>query len=198
MKTHRLFTTALALTLALSLASASWAEEYVIDPAHSQIGFAVKHMVITKVRGVFEQYNASFALDKNNALISATAEIEAKSINTRIEKRDNHLRSEDFFFAEKHPQITFVSRKAARSADGSYELIGVLTIRGVSKEVTLRGELSGPVKDPWGYQRVGFQATTTINRKDFGLMWNQTLETGGVLVGDEVEITLEGEGILKQ
>jgi len=198
MRTNRFMMAALALAIAFAFATSAWADEYALDPAHSQIGFAVKHMVITKVRGVFETYDGSFELDKNNTLVSAKADIEVKSINTRIEKRDNHLRSEDFFYAEQHPRMSFVSKTATKLPDGTYAVTGLLTIRGVSKDVTLTGEITGPVKDPWGYQRVGFHATTTVNRKDFGLLWNQTLETGGVLVGDDVEITVEGEGILKK
>jgi polyisoprenoid-binding protein YceI len=198
MNMKRLYSGIAAVLLALALsAPAQAADVYALDPAHSSVGFAVKHMVIAKVRGVFEQYDASFTIDEGSRLTSATADIQAASINTRIEKRDNHLRSEDFFHASAYPLMTFRSETVTHKGGNAYEITGTLTIRGTAKTVTLTSEGYGPVKDPWGYQRIGFSAYATINRKDFGLNWNQVLEAGGLLVGDEVEITLEGEGVLQ-
>ena len=174
------------------------ADLYTLDPAHTTVGFAVKHMVIAKVRGTFDQYTGEFTLDDDSRLVGATAEISVESVNTRIEKRDAHLRSEDFFFAEKYPTMTFRLLSAEKGPDNRYTVTGDLTMRGVTRKVTLEGEILGPIQDPSGNRRAGFNASGMINRKEFGLMWNKVLETGGLVVGNEVELILEGEGILKK
>ena len=187
----------IALVLALATAPVSEAGLYKVDPVHSEIEFSVVHMVIAKVKGAFEEYSATFEVDDKNMLTNVKATIITKSLNTRIAKRDNHLRSEDFFYADKYPTITFRSDKVTRNKDGSYTVSGKITIRGVTKTIALKGGISGPIKDPSGNMRMGFSAEGMINRKDFGLNWNEIIETGGFIVGDEVKILLEGEGILK-
>lgn len=167
-----------------------------IDPAHSSIGFTVRHMVITKVRGAFTRFAGSFELDADDPTKSSvTAAIETASVDTHEAKRDEHLRSADFFAAAEHPQLTFRSTRVEPIGKGELRITGELTLRGVTKEVTLTAENLGGGKDPWGNERVGFSAATRINRKDFGLTWNQALEAGGILVGEDVDITLDIQGI---
>jgi len=197
MRKHITIAVALIIVLALVKAPVSEAGLYKVDPVHSEIEFSVVHMVIAKVRGAFQEYSATFEVDDQNLLTNVKATIITKSLNTRIAKRDNHLRSEDFFYAEKYPTITFKSDKVTRHEDGSYTVLGKITIRGVTKTIALKGGISGPIKDPSGNMRMGFSAEGMINRKDFGLNWNEIIETGGFIVGDEVKILLEGEGILK-
>jgi polyisoprenoid-binding protein YceI len=199
MKNLLYITMAFVAVLAFSLAALPvYAAEFEVDPVHSQIEFKVTHMVIAKVRGNFETYTASFILDDKNRLVSLMADIEVKSLNTRVEKRDNDLRSENFFYAEKFPRLTFKSTSITPGAGGTYSVKGDITIRGVTKEITLTGGIVGPIIDPWGNTRMGFSAEGMINRKDFGLNWNKIIESGGLLVGDNVSIILEGEGILKK
>ncbi len=169
-----------------------------LDPAHTQVGFSVKHMMITNVKGTFGAFKGGFELDESGALVSTNIDIEAASIDTNIEKRDNHLRSPDFFDVATFPKITFKSISVKKNGVKGFIAIGELTIRKVTQKVSLEGEISGPIKDPCGNIRAGFWAKGRINRKDFGLTWNKILESGGVLVGDKVEILLEGEGILKK
>ena len=169
---------------------------YVIDPAHSGAHFSVRHMMITNVRGEFTKVSGKIVWDPENpAATSVEAEIDVNSINTREPQRDGHLRSPDFFDVEKFPQIVFRSTRVAPGGDGLLAT-GDLTIHGVTRSVVLNVEGPTPeARDPWGATRIGASAGTKINRKDFGLNWNSTLETGGVLVGDEVKISLEVEGI---
>jgi polyisoprenoid-binding protein YceI len=167
-----------------------------IDTSHSGVHFAVRHMVIAKVRGAFTRWQGTVKFDPaalDDAKVSVS--IDAASIDTREEKRDAHLRSADFFDVENHPTLTFESTKVERVSDEQYRVIGDLTIRGVTKQVVLETEALGTGKDPWGNQRIAFQATTSVNRRDFGLTWNQALEAGGVLVGDKIEISLEVQAI---
>jgi len=171
---------------------------YDIDPAHTDFGFSVKHMVIANVKGTFQKFEGSLEFDDNNKLTEASALISAESIYTKIEKRDKHLRSADFFDVAKYPDITFKATSMKYSGPNKLTITGNITIKDVTKEITLTGETLGPVKDPWGNTRMGINAKGTINRKDFGLLWNKVLETGGLLVGDMVELIIEGEGILKQ
>jgi polyisoprenoid-binding protein YceI len=165
-----------------------------IDPAHSNAQFSVRHLMIANVKGEFTRVSGQVLFDPSKPeSLSAGATIDVSTINTREPDRDTHLKSPDFFDVGKYPTITFKSQRALASSDG-LKLTGDLTIHGVTREVTL--EVDGPtppVKDPWGNTRVGASATTKINRKDFGLRWNQALETGGVMVGDEVRITLDVE-----
>jgi len=165
------------------------------DPAHTGVQFKVRHLMVSSVRGDFEKVSGKIVYDEADATkSSADITIEAASINTRVAKRDEHLRSPDFLDVGKHPAITFKSKRVEKSGDGTLKMTGDLTIRGVTKEVTLAVEgPTPPIKDPMGNSRVGGQATTKISRKDFGLVWNAALETGGVVVGDEVEITIDVE-----
>ena len=167
---------------------------YTIDPAHSSFEFSVKHMVIASTKGRFATFDATANIDDANLPeSSATISIDAASIDTRDATRDNHLRSADFFDVEKFPKITFQSKKVEAKGKGDYRIVGDLNIHGVSKEVALDAEVSGPVKDPWGNTRMGVSAQTKINRKDWGLNWNSVLEAGGLLVGDDVRLTAELE-----
>jgi polyisoprenoid-binding protein YceI len=167
---------------------------YTVDPAHTRVGFSVRHLVISNVKGNFTAYTGAFTLNGASELIAAEAAIDAASIDTGVEKRDDHLRSPDFFDAKAFPAITFESTSISHE-ENDYVVVGNLTIRGVTKKVTLKGELIGVVKDPWGNVRAGFTAKGRIDRKDFGLTWNKALEAGGVLVGDEVILELDVEGI---
>ena len=161
------------------------------DPSHSSINFAVRHLMISKVRGSFGKWTGSFAFDEADPTKSSIeVHIEAASIDTREEKRDGHLRSPDFFDVEKYPELVFKS-SAIRKQGDDFLVAGDLTIHGVTKPVELAVESLGSGKDPWGNARVAFAAKTSINRKDFGLSWNQALETGGVLVGEKIEIEVD-------
>lgn len=169
-----------------------------IDSAHSQISFTVRHMMISKVRGRFESFTGEINFDENNPENTTVyVEIDAASINTREEQRDGHLKSPDFLNAEQYPKLVFKSKRVEKSSDNTGKLIGDLTIRDVTREVVLDVEYAGMAKSPWGTVSAGFSATTTINREDWGLTWNQALETGGVLVGKEIKIEIELE-LVKQ
>jgi polyisoprenoid-binding protein YceI len=163
-----------------------------IDPSHSTAEFTVRHLMITNVKGRFGKLSGSVDYDPTKPeAASFEATIDAASIDTRDEKRDAHLRSADFFDVEKFPTLAFKSTKVTKTDDG-FTAVGNLTMHGVTKEVTLEiEELSKPGKDPWGNTRVGASAHGKLNRKDFGLGWNQALETGGVLVGEHIKISLE-------
>ncbi len=193
---HRIFAVLMALTLFLAGAGIASAETYNLDPAHSHVMFKVKHLGISTVTGRFEAFAGTFDFDPAKVSTGATSvTIDVGSINTDVEDRDNHLKSAEFFDAEQFPEISFTSKKV-QSVDGNeFEIVGDLTIRGVTKSVTLDVELGGTVTDPWGNERAAFTATTKIDRKDFGLVWNKVLETGGLVVGNEVRISLEIEGI---
>jgi polyisoprenoid-binding protein YceI len=171
-------------------AGARWA----LDASHSHVSFSVRHLMISNVRGEFQKVSGEAVYDParpETAQISAT--IDVASINTRDEKRDGHLRSADFFDVEQYPNLTFVSKSVRRKGEG-LELVGDLTIHGTTREVTLAiDEITPEHTDPWGNQRVGASARTKIRRSDFGMRWNAALETGGVLVGDDVSIQVEAE-----
>jgi len=187
--------TMLALALsALMYASPALAGVYDVDPDHTSIGFSVKHMVVSNVKGVFDKVTGTFTLDDKDQLTGAEASIDAASVNTRNQKRDDHLRSPDFFDVAKFPQVTFKAA-AIKAHQVHYMVTGDLTIKGVTKPVKLTGEMVGKVKDPYGNTRAGFTAKGKINRKDFGVNFNALLETGGLVVGDEVDLLLEIEGI---
>jgi polyisoprenoid-binding protein YceI len=165
------------------------------DNSHSSIGFSVRHLMISKVRGHFNQWGGTFDYDEEDPTRSKlSVRIDAASIDTRDEKRDAHLRSPDFFDVEKFPALTFESTKVERDGD-DFVVTGDLTIHGVTRAVQLKVESLGQTKDPWGGQRAGFSASTSISRKDFGMSFNMALETGGVLVGDKVDIGIEIEAI---
>jgi len=186
------------IALVMTIPLQAQAAVYEIDPAHTDFGFSVKHMVIAKVKGTFQKFEGTLEIDDNNKLSSANAVITTESIYTKIEKRDNHLRSPDFFDVDRYPNITFTSTSITYAGPGKFTLKGNITIRDVTKEITLTGETLGPIKDPWGQTRMGINATGTLNRKDFGLLWNKVLESGGLVVGDMVDLIIEGEGILKK
>ena len=169
-------------------------KNWTIDAAHSGINFSVRHMVVSKVRGRFAKYTGSVQLDESDLTRSVVeAEIDVSSIDTGTPDRDAHLRSADFFDVEKYPTLRYRSQRIEKLAGDRYRVIGELTIRDVTREVPLEVEYGGRAKDPWGNQRAGFVARGSIERKDFGLAWNQVLEAGGVLVGDRVDIDLELE-----
>jgi polyisoprenoid-binding protein YceI len=188
----------LALTLVLPVSAR--AETWVIDPAHTVSGFTVKHMMIANVTGVFEVTRGTIEYRPGDpGSVKADITIEARSVNTRIGRRDDDLRSDNFFSAEKFPTLAFRSRRVQNVRAEGFDLVGDLTIRDVTREVVLRVDgPTAPIKDPQGNRRVGANASTTINRKDFGIMWNRTIEAGGVVVGDEVKINLEVEAVEKK
>ncbi|RIK45087.1 MAG: polyisoprenoid-binding protein [Chloroflexi bacterium] len=169
-----------------------------IDTSHSHVQFAVRHMMISRVRGEFEKFSGTVNLDEANpAASNVEVQIDANSINTRDEQRDTHLRSPDFLNTDQHPYLTFKSTRVEQVDSHHANLHGDLTIRDVTRPVTLDVEYQGRSKSPWGTESYGFNASTKINRKDWGLEWNVALETGGVLVGDEVTIDIELE-LVKQ
>jgi polyisoprenoid-binding protein YceI len=173
---------------------------WTIDPAHSSINFSIKHMMISKAQGCFEKFEGKLKFDPSSPLSSSVeAKIEAASVNTRDAQRDTHLKSADFFDVEKFQAITFRSTDIKLNKNGPSQIIGDLTIKNVTKSVTLNVE--GPseaLKDPWGNIKIGASITTLISRKDFGLTWNTALEAGGFLVGDDVSITLEMQFVKNQ
>jgi polyisoprenoid-binding protein YceI len=165
--------------------------DYVVDPTHSRIGFVARHAMVTKVRGSFNDFEGSGYFDAENPSDSKLQlTIQAASIDTRNADRDAHLRSNDFFDMENHPEISFVST-GVEAVDGDYRVTGDLTIKGVTKPVTVDFEYTGTAVDPYGNTRVGFEGQTTINRKDWGVNWNAALETGGVLVSEKVTLEFE-------
>lgn len=171
-------------------------KSYTFDLSHSAVGFHVRHLMISKVHGRFQTWSGTLEIDDANLASSKVAvEIDAASVDTKEAKRDEHLRSADFFDAEKFPTLTFVSTNVEAVDAENLKVTGDLTIRGVTHPVVLAVERGGEVKDPWGGTRVGFSAKTSVSRKEFGLTWNALLEAGGVAVGDKIEITLEIEAI---
>jgi polyisoprenoid-binding protein YceI len=185
--------------IALTLPTFAFATTWTIDPDHSSVGFKVKHLMISNVKGTFDKHTGTVEInDKDITKSKVEVSIDTNSINTNVQKRDEHLRSADFFNVAKFPAMTFVSKKVAKAGKDKLKVTGDLTLHGVTREVVL--DVEGPSKeskDPWGNIRKGATATTKINRKDFGLVWNKALETGGVVVGDEILITLEIEMIKK-
>lgn len=190
---------ALVMVLIVGGAGRAAAATYVLDKSHCNIGFSVKHMVISNVKGKFDDFEGSFNLDEaGNNVNGAQAAIKAASINTGDQKRDGHLRSPEFFDVEKFPDITFTLRNGRSLGGGKMEVTGDLTIHGVTKPVTLTGEFIGTANDPWGNKRAGFTAEGEVVRADYGMAWNKLLDTGGVVVGEKVKLQLEIEGILKK
>lgn len=167
---------------------------WTIDAAHSHLEFAVRHMMIATVKGRFADVTGTVEFDGSD-LESAHVEVQipVASVETKQEQRDVHLKSAEFFDADKHPLMTFVSKRISGDPAGALQVVGDLTIRGITREVTLSAEAHGVVRDPWGLDRAGFSATTKINRHDFKLDWNAALEAGGVVVSPEVKISLEIE-----
>ena len=193
-------TKAMLTAAIMILPSLATATPWNIDADHSNIGFSVSHLMVSHVKGNFNKYSGVVDINDNDITKSKVdVTIDASSINTNVQKRDEHLKSPDFFDVAKYPTLTFVSKKWTKAAKGALKVTGDLTIHGVTKSVVLNvAPLSKESKDPWGNIKRGTSASTTINRKDFGLVWNQALETGGVAVGEEVNISLEVELIKSQ
>lgn len=190
----------ITVCLLMALPTLSFATTWNIDPEHSNVGFKVKHLMVSNVKGSFDKYTGVVEInDKDITKSKVDVSIDTNSINTNVQKRDEHLRSADFFDVAKFPAMTFTSKKVAKAGKDRLKVTGDLTLHGITRSVVL--DVEGPskeIKDPWGNIRKGATATTKINRKDFGLTWNKALETGGVVVGDEVTITLEIEMIKAQ
>lgn len=168
--------------------------KWTLDSSHSEINFTVRHMMISNVRGRFEKFDVEMTLDPDNPTVSqVVATIDASSINTRDEKRDAHLRSPDFLNADAFPTLVFKSRRVERVGRQNARLTGDLTIRDITREVVLDVEYNGMSRSPWGTTSAGFSATAKINRKDWDLTWNVALESGGILVGEEVKIAIDIE-----
>jgi polyisoprenoid-binding protein YceI len=169
------------------------ATQYEIDPAHSSLQFSVRHMMVSNARGTFSGVKGTVTYDPANpSALSVNATVDASSINSNDAQRDAHLKSADFFDVAQYPTITFKSSKAEKKGDGEYSISGDLTLHGVTKPVTLQvEEVTEQTKDPWGNQRLGASVKTKLKRSEFGLTWNTALETGGVVVGDEVKLDFE-------
>jgi polyisoprenoid-binding protein YceI len=171
-------------------------EKWDFDLTHSSINFWVRHLMVSKVHGRFTKWSGQLEFDEASPGGSRVeVQIDASSIDTKDAQRDGHLRSADFLDVEKHPNITFRSTGVESAGEKRYRVKGDLTIRGITRPVALDAEYAGRVKDPWGGERAGFTAKASIDRKDFGLTWNQTLDAGGVVVGDKVEIDIEIEAV---
>ena len=188
------------LTLGLSLPAPAAAEIWVVDTAHTVSGFTVKHMMIANVTGVFEVTKGTIEYKPGEpGSVKADITIETKSVNTRITRRDDDLRSDNFFSADKFPTLVFRSKRVQNVRADGFDLVGDLTIRDVTREVVLKVDgPTAPIRDPQGNRRVGANASTTINRKDFGITWHRAIEAGGVVVGDEVKINIDVEAIEKK
>jgi polyisoprenoid-binding protein YceI len=168
---------------------------FTIDPSHSEVGFVVRHVMVGKTRGRFVDFEGEITVADDPLVSSVRASISTASVDTHDEGRDGHLRSDDFLAVEAHPTMTFQSTAVRAAGRGEWDVDGDLTILGITRPVTLHVEYEGVAADPWGGERVGFTARTEINREDWGLTWNQVLETGGVLVGKKVKIELEIEAV---
>jgi len=190
---------AVSTIIALALPAFAFATTWTIDPDHSNVGFKVRHLMVSNVKGSFDKHTGTVEINDTDITKSRVeVSIDTNSINTNVQKRDEHLRSADFLDVAKYPTMTFVSKKVAKAGKDKLKVTGDLTLHGVTRQVVL--DVEGPTresKDPWGVIRRGATAGTKINRKDFGLVWNKALETGGVAVGDEITITLEIEMIKK-
>jgi len=173
--------------------------DYVIDAAHSRLGFVARHAMVTKVRGSFNEFDGTAHLDVNDPSKShATVSIEVASVDTRQPQRDDHLRTNDFFDAKAYPKITFVSTAVAKVDDETFRMTGDLTIKDVTKSVSIDFAYNGSATDPYGNQRVGFEGSTVINRKDFGVNFNAALDAGGVMVSEKITLEFEVSAIKAQ
>lgn len=190
--------TTLVLTALIAIPAAA-ADTYAIDGAHSSVGFTVRHMVVSKVRGSFTEIKGSIQYDSEDVTKSSVSvTIPAESVNTANSDRDEHLRNADFFDVENHPELSFVSSSVSKKGDG-FLLEGMLTMHGVSKPVEIPFQVNGPIQDPWGNTRMGIETEAiTLDRRDFGLTWSKTLETGGLVVGDEITIEINLEAVMKK
>jgi len=186
------------LAAGLSLPASAGTTAYQVDPRHSSANFAVTHLMISTVRGEFHGVNGTIVVDDSNiGNSSVNVTIDATTVDTREPDRDKHLKSDAFFNVAKYPTITFKSTKVEKNSDGSLKVTGDLTIRGNTQSVVLTATAPKPaIKDPWGLQRTAASATTKVNRQDFGVSWNQKLDSGGVVVGDDVNITLDVEMVV--
>jgi len=196
MKPHRISLACYAFALLIVPLSAIAADTYKIDPVHSYVGFSVSHLVINDVKGKFTEFSGTIVLD-GKQLKEAKGTIETKTIDTGNAMRDKDLRSPNFFDVEKYPTITFETT-SVETKGGEPILVGKFNMHGVTKEISLPAKVRGPVKDPWGNERIGLQTKTKIKRMDYGMTYNKTLETGGLLVGDEVEIEINAEATKTQ
>jgi polyisoprenoid-binding protein YceI len=186
---------ALIASAALFAANAALAADYKIDASHSSVGFGIRHLV-GKVKGQFKEFEGTFSFDaKKPAAATGKFVVKTASISTENEKRDEHLKNEDFFDVKKHPEMTLDKIKLAPKGKDKYKMTGELALHGVTKPVTFDLAYNGSAKDPWGNTRAGFTATGKINRKDFGISWNKALDAGGVMLGEDVEIELQIEAI---
>jgi len=170
---------------------------WVLDPTHSEVSFSVRHLAISKVRGTFEKFDVTVVTAENPADSTVTASVEIASVNTNQKDRDAHLKTSDFFLAEEFPTMEFVSTGISKDGD-DFLLEGNLTLRGVTKAVTLKAEFGGIITDGYGQVKAGASATTKINRKDFGVNWNAALEGGGFTLGDDVTISIEAQVVLQK
>jgi len=194
---RKLFAVAAAAALATVAALPLRAETFAVDPAHSEVSFQIRHMV-SQVRGRFNDFSGTVQLDpKNLPASSVDFHIKVTSIDTNVADRDKHLRSADFFDIEKYPEITFKSESIQAAGKDKYNVTGPLTMHGVTKKVTLPVTLGGQVKDPWGNTRAGFEIETTLDRKDYGIVWNKALDSGGVMLGDDVKVAINLETVRK-
>ena len=186
----------MAVLFVLASTAVLAADVYDIDVAHSQVGFTVKHLGISTVPGKFEKFSGTITLTREDpAAAKVEATIDATSIDTGVETRDKHLKSPDFFDVARFPELKFVSTKNSPLKDGRFVMEGKLTMHGVTKPVKMDVQFGGKAKDPWGGERAAFTASTTINRKDFGVSYNKVLDNGGLMVSDEVNITLQIEAV---
>ncbi|MGH9078665.1 MAG: YceI family protein [Acidimicrobiales bacterium] len=170
---------------------------YILDPAHTELGFAVRHMAVSKVRGRLDTFDGFIDIAEDPADSKVSVTIDARSVNTRDETRDNHLRTDDFFDAQNHPTWTFESTAVTGVSPTKWQIEGDLTIRGVTRPVTIDATLEGVVQDPYGNHRVGFSASTSIDRDDFGVSFGAVMETGGMIVAKKVDIQIEAEATLQ-
>jgi polyisoprenoid-binding protein YceI len=183
-----------SLFIGMSLTVAAFSQGWAVDKAHSSVNFSVTHMVVSEVDGSFKDFSAEAKSEKPDfSDLSASFTIQVASVNTGDDKRDGHLKSPDFFDVAKFPTITFTSTSVKKVSDKQLDLTGDLTMHGVTKKVTWQVKYNGTIKDPYGNNRAGFKATTIINRKDYGVSWNKTLDAGGVAVSDEVNLSVNVE-----
>jgi polyisoprenoid-binding protein YceI len=181
-----------AVLLLNSFAQAT--DTYKVDPLHTSVSFSVRHLGINNVKGKFKEFEGALVLERDT-LTEASGTIQVQSVDTGVEKRDNHLRTADFFDAAKYPTITFKTKRVEKDGSGQLVLIADFTMRGVTKELRLPATMSKPTKDPWGGVRVGLEAKTKLNRKDYGINYNEILETGAMAVGEEVELEINTEAV---
>lgn len=174
------------------------ADVYEVDPAHTTLGFSAKHMVVSSTKGTFDEFKGTLEVDPQDlSTLKGSATVQAKSINTNNEKRDNHLRGPDFFDVEKYPEIKFETTRVEKKGD-DYVIYGNLTMKDVTKEIAIEGTISGPVNDPYGNQRLGFEGNGKLNRKDWNINFSAALDNGGLVVSDEVKLDLSVEAIKKK